>query len=98
MREDFGAGSTVQWDFWYDEFHYILSGKAELTYSLQYTAYTETKKLTVEAGHLYLIPRGAHMEWKVDPGANLRKICVIMPCPPPRPLDAMAPGSVEELT
>ena len=78
--EDFGAGETMYWAFPLDnEVHLILKGKAELTYSLEGTNHTEEKKMTVEEGDVYIIPRGARMTWKVDPSGPLRKLCVTIP-------------------
>jgi len=78
--EDFGAGETFFWAFPLDsEVHIILKGKAELTYSLEGTNHTEEKKMIVEEGDVYIIPRGARMTWKVDSGGPLRKMCVLMP-------------------
>jgi ethanolamine utilization protein EutQ (cupin superfamily) len=94
VMEDFAAGDVVRWNFFYDEIHYILRGKAEVTYSLASTTYTEQKKMTAEAGDCYLIPRGASVEWKVDPSGPYQKLCVIMPCPPPT---KRAPGTEEKL-
>ena len=76
--EDFAAGSTVQWFFDYPEVQYILSGKAEITYRLA-PLYIEEKTFTAEAGDAYVIPKGAMLEFKVDPSGPFRKFCVIMP-------------------
>jgi quercetin dioxygenase-like cupin family protein len=76
--EDFAAGSTVHWFFDYTEAQYILSGKAEITYRLA-PLYVEEKTFTAEAGDAYVIPKGAIIEFKIDPSGPFRKFCVIMP-------------------
>ena len=77
-REDFAAGSTVRWSFNYSEVHYILGGKAEITYRLP-PLYMEEKTMVGEAGDVYVIPEGAMMEFKIDPSGPYKKMCVIMP-------------------
>ena len=77
-REDFAAGSTVRWCFPVNEVHYILSGRAEITYRLP-PLYMEEKTMVGEAGDVYVIPEGAMMEFKVDPSGPYKKMCVIMP-------------------
>ncbi len=79
--EDFGAGETIRWRFWHPEVHYILKGKAEVTYTLP-AWHDEVKTMTVEAKDCYVIPRGAELEWKVSPEGPLRKLCVVMPQEP----------------
>ena len=76
--EDFGAGETCRWAFFHDEFHYILEGEADLTYSMP-PLHLEKKSAHVKAGQFYMIPAGAEIEWKVAPGSPYRKLCVGMP-------------------
>lgn len=56
--ENFPAGATIRYIYWYNEVHYILSGKAELTYLMPRTRFSIEKKMTVEAGDAYLMPCG----------------------------------------
>lgn len=77
--ENFPAGKTTHWVFWVDEVQYILEGKAEVTYTLAATRFTVEKKMTVEKGDVYVIPKGTDIYWKVDPSGPLVKLCVIMP-------------------
>ncbi len=75
----FGVGETVTWMFPYDEFHWVVKGKAEMTYSLAGTGHTERKKATIQEGDIYLIPRGARITWKVGPDGPVRLVGIIMP-------------------
>ena len=79
--EDFGAGETMRWRFWHPEVHYILKGKAEVSYTLP-AWHDEVKTMTVEAGDCYVIPKGAELQWKVSSEGPLRKFCVVMPKDP----------------
>lgn len=81
--EDFPAGQTVRWAFWFDEVHYIFEGKAELTYLLPATRFSIEKKMIVEKGDAYVIPKGSECIWKVDPSGPLKHLCVLMPAPEP---------------
>lgn len=92
--EDFGAGETITWMFPYDEFHWIVKGSAEMTYSLAGTSHTEQKTVRIKEGDIYLLPTGSRATWKVDPGVPLRKICVLLPS---NAGSTRAPGKVIEL-
>jgi uncharacterized cupin superfamily protein len=81
--EDFPPGETVFWFFPHDEIHYVVKGKAEITYSLAGTSHTELKTMTAEPGEAYLIPHGSRLTWKVAPGDPFRHLCFVMPGVPP---------------
>jgi uncharacterized cupin superfamily protein len=76
--EDFASGETIRWIFFHDEWHYILKGKAELTYSLP-PWHDEQKTMTVEAGEAYFIPCGADITFKIVSKEPYRKMLVVMP-------------------
>ncbi|MFC2031839.1 cupin domain-containing protein [Chloroflexota bacterium] len=78
----FSPGETLFWFFPNEELHYIVKGKAEVTYSLAGTSHTEQKTMTVEPGNCYIVPRGARVTWKVAPGDPLRHLDFIMPGTP----------------
>jgi mannose-6-phosphate isomerase-like protein (cupin superfamily) len=93
--EDYGAGETFSWFYPMDnEVQIILKGKAEITYSLEGMNHTVEKKMTVEEGDVYIIPRGARLTFKVDTSGPLVHLCVTIPglATPQR-----ISGSVEEL-
>jgi quercetin dioxygenase-like cupin family protein len=97
--EHFAPGETVSWSFMGDEWHYILKGEAEVTYSLGSTMHTEERRMTVKAGDLYFIPAGAHLTWKVGPAEPLLHLCVVILLAGPRAENAnfAAPGALEPL-
>lgn len=78
--EDFAPGVTVSWNFWHEEVHYIVKGKAEMTYSVP-PLHQKRETITIEAGDIYLIHRGDYITWKVAPGDPYRHLCIIMPAP-----------------
>ena len=77
--EGFGAGETFSWIYAFDEFAWIVRGKAEMTYSLSGTSHTEQKTVTIKEGDIFLIPLGARITFKVDPSGPLRKIGCTLP-------------------
>ncbi|MFC2031845.1 cupin domain-containing protein [Chloroflexota bacterium] len=79
--EDIPAGHTLTWMYPHDEIHWILKGKAEMTYSLAGTSHTEQKTVNLEPGDIFLIPLGARLTIKVDPSGPLRRLLVSMPLP-----------------
>jgi len=83
---EFSPGEPWSWVFQCDELHYILQGRAEMTYSLGGTFHTERKTMKIEEGDIYIIPLGARIEWKIDPkDGPLRALNVIMPGHPSPP-------------
>ena len=88
MLEQFGAGTSITWMYPNDEFHYIIQGKARVTYTLYSTGNTEVKTMDVEEGDFIVTPRGSIVEFKVAPGKPLRRIAGIMPGAAQNPVQA----------
>jgi mannose-6-phosphate isomerase-like protein (cupin superfamily) len=76
--EYFDVGETFQCAFFHSEAHYIFGGKAEITYTLG-ALHKEKKKMIAETGDVYLIPCGAHVQFKVISDEPYRHLCFIMP-------------------
>ncbi|MFC2032858.1 cupin domain-containing protein [Chloroflexota bacterium] len=79
--EDFGAGETITWMFPHDEFHWVLRGEADMTYSLAGNSHTEQKKVSLKEGDIFLIPLGARVTFKVGPTKPLRRLVLTLPGP-----------------
>ena len=60
-----------------------MDGRAEMTYLMPATRFSEETTVVVEKGDCYIIPAGAEIYWKVDPAGPLRRLNVIMPGPTP---------------
>ncbi|MFC2032440.1 cupin domain-containing protein [Chloroflexota bacterium] len=82
--EEYPPGETMFWFFPTDQVHYIIKGRAEMTYSLAGTSHTEQKTIMLEPGDAYVVPRGSRIAWKVAPGEGLRHIGIQMPGTPHR--------------
>ena len=85
-REDYPAGSTRTWVYFHAEAHYVLQGKAELTY-WQGPLFTDEGKMTAETYDLYLIPGGTRVQYKVDPSGPYKHMCIVMPMFRPEPIE-----------
>ena len=64
VYEDFFDGADYMWTCWHDEIHYVTGGRAEITCH-QPPMFEESTTFVAEAGCIYLIPRGARMDWRV---------------------------------
>ncbi len=80
--ESFPAKATSKWSFYHHEVHYIMRGKAEVSYTLP-PFHLEEKQMEVEPGDCYHIPQGAQLQWKVVSEEPLTKLCILMPNPLP---------------
>ena len=78
LLEQFGPG-TMNWMYYFDEWHWILIGEADLEYSLASTARMEKKRAHVKPGDFFITPRGSQVAFIVPPGAILRRYCGMMP-------------------
>jgi mannose-6-phosphate isomerase-like protein (cupin superfamily) len=76
--EDFLPGEELNWAFWHDEVHLVISGKAEIHYTLPPSHNRIRKKITGR-GDTYLILNGSRVKFKVISREPYRHYCVIMP-------------------
>ena len=76
--EDFLPGTEMKWAFWHDEVQLVVSGKAEVTYSLP-PSHARTRTVVLNEGDSYLILRGTFATFKVISDVPFRHFAVIMP-------------------
>jgi len=79
--EDFGSGQTFKWSYWHDEVHYIIKGKAEITFSMP-PFHEKEEKVIAETGDAYMIYKGESLTFKVISSEPYRHLCIIMPAIP----------------
>ena len=79
--EDSLPAKDKRWTFFHTEFHYILKGEADISYTLP-PWHDEEKTMHVKAGDAYLIPKGTEFMWNIYPEEPFRKMCVVMPAQP----------------
>ena len=68
------------WTFWHDEFHYVIKGKAEITYTSP-PLHDKEEKVIVEAGDAYFTPIGTCATWKLIGSEEFLHLNVVMPRP-----------------
>jgi hypothetical protein len=78
--EDFMPGPDIIWSMFYDEVHYVVSGRAHITYHLP-PLMQETGTAIAEPGSIYLLPRGSRILWRVLGDAPFRHLCICVPNP-----------------
>ncbi len=79
VMEQFGAGTAITWMYPFDEFHYIIQGEADVTYTLASTENQVEKKMHVGVGDFFITPIGSIVEFKIWDQSPLRRICGLMP-------------------
>jgi mannose-6-phosphate isomerase-like protein (cupin superfamily) len=79
MMEMFGKGTSITWMYYFDEFHWIWQGEAEVVYSLASTGNTKKITMHVKEGDFFVTPRGSIVEFKIGPDKDLKRVCGIMP-------------------
>jgi mannose-6-phosphate isomerase-like protein (cupin superfamily) len=79
LTEQFGAGTTLVWWYPFDEFHYIVMGEADVTYSLASTDHKVERKMKIKTGDFFITPVGSKVSFTVSEAGPLRRVCGIMP-------------------
>ncbi|RRN66040.1 cupin domain-containing protein [Caulobacter sp. 602-1] len=78
--EEFLPGHDISWAMFHDELHYVTSGECEVTYHLA-PMMTISGTVIARPGCIYLLPRGAHIKWKVLGDKPFRHLCICIPNP-----------------
>jgi len=68
------------WTFWFDEFHYVIRGKAEITYTSP-PLHEKEERIIVVAGDAYFTPIGTCATWRVIGSEIFLHLNVVMPRP-----------------
>jgi hypothetical protein len=68
------------WAFFVDEFHYVLQGTADITYT-SHPLHDKEEKLTVKPGDAYFCSKGTRATWKIISSEPFLYLNVIMPRP-----------------
>ena len=76
--------SDVPWKksftLWADEFHYVIEGKAEITYTSP-PLHEKEEKIIVEAGDAYFTPIGICEKYRIIGSETFLHLNVVMPRP-----------------
>jgi len=76
--EDWYKDNDVEWVYWLDAIHIVVSGRAEITY-WNPPDWTERGTALAEPGAIYLTPRGAHVKWRILSDEPFRHIVIDIP-------------------
>jgi hypothetical protein len=78
VYEDWFKGNDVEWVYWLDAFHVVISGEAEITY-WNGPDWSESGTVTAKAGDMYLTPRGSRCRWHITSDEPFRHIVLDIP-------------------
>lgn len=78
VYEDWFKGNDVEWVYWLDAFHIVVSGEAEITY-WNGPDWKESGTVVARAGDIYLTPRGSRVKWHITSDAPFRHIVLDIP-------------------
>lgn len=80
VYEDWFKGNDVEWTYWVDTVHFVVSGEAEITYWDPPNWETENT-VVAGPGSFYLAPRGCRAKWRVLSDEPFRRIVLDIPNP-----------------
>ena len=78
--EDWFKDNDVEWTYWIDSLYLVISGSAEMEIWQPPNWATRTAAI-LEAGSIFLCPRGARARWHVTSDEPFRHVVVDMPNP-----------------
>lgn len=80
VLEDWFKDNDIEWVYFVDAFHIVVSGRAEITY-WNPPDWPEPRTVTAEPGMIYLTPRGSHVKWRILSDEPFRHIVLDIPNP-----------------
>jgi hypothetical protein len=78
VYEDWFKDNDVEWVYWLDTFHIVISGSAEITY-WDAPNWEEAKTVVAGPGSMYLAPRGLRARWHVTSDEPFRHVVLDIP-------------------
>jgi hypothetical protein len=78
VLEDWFKDNDIEWVYFVDAFHVVLSGRAEITY-WNPPDWPEARTIIAEPGMMYLTPRGAHVKWRILSDEPFRHVVLDIP-------------------
>lgn len=80
VYEDWFKDNDVEWTYWLDTVHFVISGRAEITY-WDPPNWEEEKTVIADPGSFYLAPRGCRAKWRVLSDDPFRRVVLDIPHP-----------------
>jgi hypothetical protein len=78
--EDWFKDNDVEWTYWVDTVHFVISGRAEITY-WNPPNWEQEQTVVADAGSFYLAPRGCRCKWRVLSDEPFRRVVLDIPNP-----------------
>jgi hypothetical protein len=78
VYEDWFKDNDVEWVYWLDTFHIVVSGSAEITY-WDPPDWDVERTVTARPGSMYLAPRGLRAKWHVTSDEPFRHVVLDIP-------------------
>jgi hypothetical protein len=78
VYEDWFKDNDVEWVYWLDTFHIVVSGSAEITY-WNPPDWGEEHTVVAAPGSMYLAPRGLRAKWRVTSDEPFRHVVLDIP-------------------
>ena len=78
VYEDWFKDNDVEWVYWLDTFHIVVSGSAEITY-WNPPDWDEEHTVVAGPGSRYLAPRGLRAKWRVTSDEPFRHVVLDIP-------------------
>jgi mannose-6-phosphate isomerase-like protein (cupin superfamily) len=78
VLEDWFKDNPIEWVYFVDAFHIVLSGRAEITFR-DPPDWPEERTVIAEPGMMYLTPRGSHVKWRILSEEPFRHVVLDIP-------------------
>jgi ethanolamine utilization protein EutQ (cupin superfamily) len=78
VLEDWFKDNDIEWVYFVDAFHVVVSGRAEIT-CWNAPDWPEPRTVIAEPGMMYLAPRGSHVTWRVLSDEPFRHVVLDIP-------------------
>ena len=78
VLEDWFKDNPIEWVYFVDAFHIVLSGRARITY-WNPPDWPEERTVVAEPGMMYLTPRGSHVKWEILSDEPFRHVVLDIP-------------------
>ena len=78
VYEDWFKDNDVEWVYWLDTFHIVISGSAEITY-WDPPDWNDEQTVVASPGSMYLAPRGSRVKWHITSEEPFRHVVLDIP-------------------
>lgn len=78
VYEDWFKDNDIEWVYWLDTVHFVVSGEAEITY-WDAPNWEQEQKAIAGPGSFYLAPRGCRCKWRVLSEEPFRRVVLDIP-------------------